>query len=56
MVERFHIPLEGADATIDNIFPKFNKMIDYAIAYISLSTLDYHSVWWRLFHIPESAS
>ena len=24
--------------------------------HIFLSTLDYHSVWWRLFHAPDSAS
>ena len=30
-------------------------MISYATQYISLAVLDYHSVWWRLFHAPNSA-
>ena len=30
-------------------------MIEYAVQYISTSSLDYHSVWWRLFHAPNSA-
>ena len=31
-------------------------MIDYVIAYISLSTLDYHSVWWKLLHAPDATT
>ena len=27
-------------------------MLQYATMYISLSTLDYRAVWWRLFHAP----
>ena len=30
-------------------------MIEYAVQYIAISSLDYHSVWWRLFHAPNSA-
>ena len=30
-------------------------MIEYAVQYIAISSLDYHSVWWRLFHAHNSA-
>ena len=30
-------------------------MVHHAIQYISLATLDYRSVWWRLFHVPTSS-
>ena len=30
-------------------------MTSYATQYIALSVLDYHSVWWRLFHAPCSS-
>ena len=30
-------------------------MMEYAVQYIALSTLDYHAVWWRLFHAPNHA-
>ena len=33
----------------------FADMIGYAVQYISLSYIDYHSVWWRLFNAPNSA-
>ena len=30
-------------------------MLSYATQFISLSTTDYHVVWWRLFHSPNSS-
>jgi len=30
-------------------------MLEYACQFISLSTLDYRAVWWRLFHAPVSS-
>lgn len=30
-------------------------MIAYAAQFMSLSTMDYRSVWWRLFHAPTCA-
>ena len=56
VAERFRVPLEGAGAIVDDISTEFADMIDYAIAYISLSTLDYHSVWWKLFHAPDATT
>ena len=50
------IPLMGAGASIQEIDGEFKQMVDYAIQYISLSTLDYRNVWWRLFHAPNSSS
>jgi len=55
LVNRFTAPLEGAQADPDVIKAEFSDMIAYAVQYIALSSLDYHSVWWRLFHAPNSA-
>lgn len=55
LVERFATPLLGAEADTNVIKEEFANMIEYAVQYIDISTLDYHSVWWRLFHAPNSA-
>ena len=55
LIERFAIPLQGAQADADVIKTEFGNMIEYAVQYIAISSLDYHSVWWRLFHAPNSA-
>ena len=55
LVERFAAPLEAAQADTDSIKAEFCDMIAYAVHYIALSSFDYHSVWWILFHAPNSA-
>ncbi len=55
LVTRFKTPLEGADTDIDSVLPEFKTMVDYGVQFFSLSTLDYRSVWWRLFHCPTSS-
>ena len=55
LVERFAYPLEGAQANTDVIKTEFTDMIEYAVQFIALSSLDYQSVCWRLFHAPNSA-
>ncbi len=55
LVERFTAQHEGAQAITDVIKAEFSDMIAYAVQCIALSSLDYHSVWWRLFHAPNSA-
>lgn len=55
LVEHFKVPLEGANAEPDEIRPEFEAILSYACQFISLSTLDYQSVWWRLFHAPNSS-
>lgn len=54
LVKRFASPLEVAQANTDAIKTEFCDVIAYTVQYISLSSLDYHSVWWRLFHAPNS--
>ena len=54
LVERFAAPLEAAQADTDSIKAEFCDMIAYAVHYIALSSFDYHSVWWILFHAPNS--
>lgn len=55
LVERFTVPLQGAEADIDAMVTEFREMISYATQYIALSVLDYRSVWWKLFHAPNSS-
>ena len=55
LVERFRVPLEGAAAEASEIRWEFEAMILYATQFISLSTMEYQSVWWRLFHAPDSS-
>ena len=55
LVEAYKVPLEEAGAEIDEICVEFEAMATYAVQLISLSTLDYQSVWWRLFHAPNSS-
>ena len=54
LVQKFTIPLQGAGADIQEIRTEFDAMLQYACQYISLSTLSYQGVWWRLFHAPVS--
>ena len=54
-VERFATPLHGTHADTSAMKAEFTIMTEYAVQYIALSTLDYHSVWWRLFNAPNSA-
>ncbi len=56
-MERFRVPLEGAAAEASEIRGEFEAMIlhVYATQFITLSTMDYQSVWWRLFHAPDSS-
>jgi len=53
LISRFKIPLEGAGADTEEIYKEFEEIMEYAVNFISLSTLDYSSVWWRLFHCPS---
>lgn len=55
LVQRFTIPLQGAGVDTDEVVKEFINMISYASQYIALSVLDYHSIWWRLFHAPSSS-
>ena len=49
------MPLEGAEASTEKIYCEFTEMMDYAVRFISLSTLEYRSVWWRLFNAPSKS-
>ena len=55
LVEHFTIPLEGAGVILTDIKGEFEAMMAYASQFISISTLDYQSVWWRLFYSPNNA-
>ena len=47
--------LEGAAVDVSEIRSRFDAMILYAAQFISLSTMEYQSVWWRLFHAPNAS-
>ena len=55
LVEHFRFPLERAAAEVSEIRGEFEAVVVYATQFISLSTTEYHSVWWRLFHAPNSS-
>ena len=50
IVEQFTVPLQGASANIEVI-----ALVQYAVQFISVSTLDYRAVWWRIFHAPNAS-
>ena len=55
LVQHFTIPLQNADALVDEILAEFDAVLQYATQYISLSTMDYRAVRWRLFHAPSAS-
>ena len=56
LAEHFRLPLERANTEMDEIHIEFECVLQYATKYISLSTLDYRAVWWRLFHSPDCSA
>ena len=50
----FRTPLEAAGANLSQLQKEFMEMLQYANQFISLVTLDYKVVWWRLFHAPSA--
>ena len=50
LVERFSVPLGSAGAQLLAIHNEFAEIMEYAVQYILLSTMDYKSVWWRVFN------
>ena len=55
LVTRFEIPLQGATANTDEIVSEFAAMVQYALQFISVATLDYRAVWWRLYYTPNAS-
>lgn len=55
LVDRFTVPLKAADTQMEEIHAEYDALLHYSIHYISLSTLEYRSVWWRLFHAPSAS-
>lgn len=55
LVEHFSIPLQKANVCTEQIHGEFESALQYACQYISLSTMEYRAVWWRLFHAPVAS-
>ena len=55
LVEKFTLPLEGAGANTAEIHAEFLEIMQYVVQYFSLSTMDYRSVWWRIFNSYNSS-
>ena len=55
LVHHFQIPLESAGVDTTEIQNEFEALIGYAAQFMSLSTMDYQSVWWRLFNAPTNS-
>ena len=52
--ERFRTPLESAGVDVERLPEVVHEMVLHAIQFISLSTMGYKAVWWRLFHAPNA--
>ena len=48
IVERFTVPLQGASANIEVIVPEFVALVQYAVQFISVSTLQYGGAYFML--------
>jgi hypothetical protein len=46
LVQHFKIPLESVGVDTTEIRSEFEALIGYAAQFMSLSTMDYQSVWW----------
>ena len=55
LVTRFTVPLEGSQANCGKIKEEMKSLLQYAVHFISLSTLDYRAVWWRIFNASSSS-
>ena len=53
---RFNEPLEAAGVQLKALKGEFKEVLEYANQYISLATLEYTAVWWRVFHSPDAES
>ncbi len=51
----FAVPLEASGVTVQEIHSEFEEILNYAVQYISLATLEYRAVWWRVFHAPNAS-
>ena len=55
LVSRFTTPLQSAGIDCTKIPEEFELVMQYAIDFVSLSTLEYRRVWWRWFNCPSSS-
>ena len=53
--KRFQIPLESEGVDIERLPEEFQEMVLHATQFISLSTMGYRGVWWRLFNAPNAS-
>ena len=53
---RFKHPLKSKGVVIAQLKDEFLDMITYANQFISLATIYYQSVRWRLYHAPNASS
>ena len=53
--DKFKTPLENAGVNINELCREFMDMVDHATQFISLSTLNYLEVWWKIFHSPNAS-
>ncbi len=53
---KFKIPLVASGVVVASILQEFQDIILYATEFISLSSTNYQTVWWKIFHSPNAAS
>lgn len=52
---KFKTPLESAGVSIEELRTEFMDVLEHATQFISLSTLNYQEVWWKIFHSPYAS-
>ena len=52
---KFKTPLEAAGGAVVQTVDEFHDMLLYATQFISLSSTNYQTVWWKLFHSPNAS-
>ena len=55
LAERFGTPLQGAQVDLSTVKEEFKSLLQYAVQFISLATIEYRAVWWRIFHSPSAS-
>ena len=53
--DHFRVPLVGAGVDIDRLPEEFHEILLHATQFISLSTMGYQALWWRLSHAPNAS-
>ena len=55
LVDRFAAPLQAAQTNVLKTQEEFKSLMQYTVQFISIVTMEYHAVWWQIFHVPTAS-